>query len=99
MSEQEWESLCKGCGKCCYEKLEEEDGTIIYTDVPCRFLDVTTKRCKLYEHRFEVCSDCLKLTEETLTERYWLPLSCGYVEYFRRKYGPESWRPEAMVIF
>lgn len=96
---EEWEALCHGCGQCCYEKWEEDDGTIVYTDTPCRFLDVGTKRCLLYEHRFEACHDCLALDLATLPERYWLPEDCGYVQYYRRVYGPDAWRPKAPVIF
>ena len=34
MSPEQWEALCDRCGKCCLEKLEEEEtGRIFYTNV------------------------------------------------------------------
>jgi uncharacterized cysteine cluster protein YcgN (CxxCxxCC family) len=79
MTATEWESLCDGCGRCCLNKLEEEDtGKLYFTDVGCRLLDGTTCRCRDYPNRLALVDDCLKITPEQLTEIDWLPPSCGY---------------------
>ena len=81
MTDSEWESLCDGCGKCCLNKLEEEDGPdrTFYTDVGCRLLDDETCRCHDYANRLERVDDCVQLTPESLKTINWLPPSCAYV--------------------
>ena len=79
MTSVEWESLCDGCGRCCLNKLEDEDtGRIYYTDVGCRLLDGTTCRCKDYANRSEEVDDCLRLSPDNVAELNWLPPSCAY---------------------
>ncbi len=80
LSEQEWEALCDGCGKCCLNKLEdEESGVVALTRVACRLLDDNTCRCAHYENRRQFVPDCIQLTAETIKDHlYWLPATCAY---------------------
>ncbi|HSR75807.1 MAG TPA: YcgN family cysteine cluster protein [Xanthobacteraceae bacterium] len=79
MTQEEWESLCDGCGRCCLNKLEDEDtGRVYFTNVGCRLLDGQTCRCRDYEHRMEKVADCLQLNPENVTDLGWLPPTCGY---------------------
>jgi hypothetical protein len=79
ISVEEWEALCKECGECCLEKIEDERGTIFYTLKPCRYLDVETRQCRIYHNRFTINPECVKLTPELVTTLRWLPGDCGYV--------------------
>ena len=79
MSSAEWESLCDGCGRCCLEKLEDEDtGKIHFTHVSCQLLDAGLCACKDYANRSEKVPDCVRLTAENVRTLNWLPPSCGY---------------------
>lgn len=77
---QEWDSLCKQCGRCCFEKIEDERGNIFYTQTACRFLDVVSRNCKIFERRFEINPTCVKLTPELVQTLRWLPRDCGYLK-------------------
>jgi len=74
----EWESLCEQCGLCCFEKIEDESGTIFFTQTPCRYLDVVTRKCKVYKRRFVINPECVKLYPELVREIRWLHDGCGY---------------------
>ena len=84
LSAGEWEALCRQCGLCCFEKVRLPNGRIQTTRVPCRFLDVHTRRCRVYAHRFEVRENCQKLTPELVAQVDWLPEECAYVQWYRR---------------
>lgn len=79
MSAEEWESLCDGCGRCCVQKLEDEDsGEIFYTAIACRYLDSDACRCTVYETRNQRVPDCLRITPDAAEIFPWLPESCAY---------------------
>ena len=80
MSRREWEALCDGCGKCCLNKLEDEDtGEVALTNVACRLFDDATCRCAQYDIRKQFVPECIVLTPETLRDvAYFMPASCTY---------------------
>lgn len=79
MTKAEWESLCDGCGRCCLNKLENEDtGEVYHTDVVCRLLDMETCRCTNYEDRKRFVPECQILTPGNLKRYSWLPSTCAY---------------------
>ncbi len=81
MSRAEWDSLCDRCGRCCLNKLEDDEtGEIFWTDVGCKLLDRQTCLCKSYANRHDFVPDCVELdVEEVMTQTYtWLPPTCAY---------------------
>lgn len=72
MTNEEWETLCDGCGKCC-----------AVGPYGCPALDTNTNRCTRYKDRLENFL-CLKVTPENtlrLHAQGILPDSCAYVRY------------------
>lgn len=93
MTHKEWELLCDGCGKCCLQKLEdEESGEVFYTDVACKLLDTKTCQCKDYPHRLERIPECIDLNAETVKHYTWLPSTCAYRLLAEGK-PLENWHP------
>ena len=80
LSEREWEALCDGCGKCCLNKLEdEESGEVALTDVACRLFDDGTCRCAQYPIRHQFVPECIVLKPSNIDEHaYWMPQTCAY---------------------
>jgi len=80
MSEREWEALCDGCGKCCMNKLEDDEtGEVAFTRVACRLFDDATCRCGQYEIRRQFVPECISLTPKSIADHaYWLPKTCAY---------------------
>jgi len=79
MSESEWESLCDGCGKCCLNKLEDEEtGDIFFTSVVCDLIDLETCRCTHYSKRTTLVPECIDLKQHDFSDYNWLPTTCTY---------------------
>lgn len=94
LSQKEWEALCDGCGKCCLNKLEdEESGVVVLTRVACRLLDDATCRCTHYENRHQFVPDCIVLKPSNLdSHAYWMPRTCAYRLLWQGKPLPD-WHP------
>ena len=94
MTRAEWESLCDGCGRCCLNKLIDDNTDQIHTTaVACRLLDLDTAQCKNYKHRRKFVSDCIMFTPATLHEHFpWLPDSCAYL-LLAKGYELPEWHP------
>ena len=80
LTSEEWEALCDGCGKCCLNKLEDEDtGEVVLTRIACRLLDDQSCKCGQYPIRHQFIPDCIVLKPSNIDENaYWMPKTCAY---------------------
>ena len=93
MTPAEWESICDGCGRCCLQKLEDEDtGDVYYTDVVCRYFDEKSCQCTEYQNRSVLVPQCVKLEVGDIDRFHWLPSSCSYKVLHETGDLP-SWHP------
>ena len=93
VSQQEWESLCDGCGLCCLTKLmDDETEEIVYTRVVCSYSDLNTGECSDYPNRSENVPACVQLTLDRVADFDWLPDTCAYRMVYRGQ-GLASWHP------
>lgn len=94
MTRAEWEALCDGCGKCCMNKLEDEDtGEVALTRVACRLFDDTTCRCGQYANRHQFVPECIVLKPTNMdTHAYWMPDTCAYKLLWQGK-PLQDWHP------
>lgn len=80
LTPQQWEAVCDGCGKCCLNKLEDDEtGEIALTRVACRLLDNESCKCAQYDIRRQFVPECIMLTPANLSEHmHWIPETCAY---------------------
>ena len=94
LSKREWEALCDGCGKCCLNKIEDEEtGRVYLTRVACRLFDDATCKCGQYEIRHQFVPECIVLRPDNIDEHaYWMPRTCAYRLVWQGKPLP-NWHP------
>ncbi|NMH64132.1 YcgN family cysteine cluster protein [Shewanella salipaludis] len=93
LSTQEWESLCDGCGKCCLNKLIDDDTEELhYTNAACKLLDEQSCGCRHYDTRFQHVPQCTAITADNIAELTWLPDSCAYRRLHLGR-GLAAWHP------
>lgn len=94
MTRPEWEALCDGCGKCCMNKLEDEDsGEVVLTRVACRLFDDTTCACAQYPIRHQFVPECIVLKPTNMDANlYWMPETCAYKLLWQGK-RLHDWHP------
>jgi uncharacterized cysteine cluster protein YcgN (CxxCxxCC family) len=81
---ERWESLCKRCGICCYEKDAGFFRTVIHLSKPCEYFDKKTNLCTVYNTRFKTCRWCAKVSLWHALFSRCLPDTCGYVEHYAK---------------
>jgi len=107
------EAICNRCGECCRIKVITPDGRPMPSAEFCPCLDLETKRCRVYEHRFSVLqlvdgNHCMTVTDAIM--RCLVPPSCAYVpkrfpsmefdaELYRKSVAwPDRLRLKAQVV-
>lgn len=93
MTREEWDSLCDGCGRCCLNKVIDDDDRIHTTAVACKLLDLHSCQCKDFPNRWHYVPDCIRFTADNLEENLkWLPDSCAY-RLLLQGYDLPEWHP------
>src|SRR3974390_633809 len=79
MTQDEWESLCDGCGRCCLVKLEDEDsGKVYFTDIGGKLFDPASCPCADLAPRPRKVRDCIQVTPAKVRALGCLPPTCAY---------------------
>lgn len=80
LSDDEWEALCDGCGRCCLKKLQDEsDEAIYWTRIVCRYFDEPSHRCNCYADRERLVPECLNVKRMNIVKNlHWMPSTCAY---------------------
>ena len=79
-----WDTLCKRCGKCCYIRTLSPKGEVEINDkAACKYLDAQTKLCRVFDQRFVKYNRCGKVNLFRAMFNRYLPPDCAYVQTFR----------------
>ena len=78
-SDDEWESICYHCGRCCLIKLQDEEtDKVFYTRIICQYFNKETRLCSQYKERCSIVPSCLKITPKNIDSITWMPKLCAY---------------------
>lgn len=78
-SNDEWESVCYNCGRCCLVKLQDDEtNEVYYTNIMCHLFNKETHLCTKYHDRCKIVPNCLKITPENIDSLTWMPKLCAY---------------------
>jgi uncharacterized protein len=84
LSPSGWDSLCRKCGLCCYEK-QLSPGTAVYDlSEPCPLLDRESQLCTVYKNRYRKNPRCRPVNLFTAMFASYLPLCCGYTAWAKK---------------
>lgn len=80
LTQNEWELLCDGCGRCCLKKLQDPDSSeLAWTRVICRYYDQQRAQCGCYQERTQRVPECLDVRRMKLLQNlHWMPATCAY---------------------
>ncbi len=93
LTDDEWEALCDGCGRCCVHSfIDEQTAERKYTNVACRLLDGDSCRCRRYPQRTALVGECLDLKHAGAQWLDRMPQTCAYRLRARGQPLP-SWHP------
>ena len=85
--DEKYEAICLQCGKCCYLKSKDRDGTLSISNKPCKYL-LANNKCSIYDKRHEINPDCLTMEKAILNKMQ--PTSCPYVKNIEGYRGPKE---------
>lgn len=78
LNANEWEALCDDCGLCCIYRLLLDDGSIVETNVVCKYYDFENGRCGDYKNRHKLNGNCVPFDYKKANQFDWLPKTCAY---------------------
>ncbi len=96
MSREEYEKLCKRCGRCCLIKAKRPDGSIYVTNQYCQYLEIfpdKTTSCRVYSMRVGVTTvgDNICLPIDFCAKRHLIPLDCPYARLEKAYFSVVDW--------
>jgi uncharacterized cysteine cluster protein YcgN (CxxCxxCC family) len=82
---------CNRCGRCCRNKLELPDGTVVLEEGYCKYYSEKDKGCTIFDRRHEHDVACLTM-KQAICQKV-MPEDCPYTKNIRKyKTIVEDWK-------